>query len=93
MLKRGLFLLLIYLNIALLFLSVLWLLVPSFKQYSLSDYYAYSAIVILVLSALVAQGGRNSTEVTDNKNNYRAVVFLLTLGSILMIKSFVLTLL
>ncbi|TCN91641.1 hypothetical protein EDB50_11730 [Vibrio crassostreae] len=92
MLKRGLFLLLIYLNIALLFLSVLWLLVPSFKQYSLSDYYAYSAIVILVLSALVAQGGRNSTEVTDNKNNYRAVVFLLTLGSILMIKSFVLTL-
>ena len=92
MLKRGLFLLLIYLNIALLFLSVLWLLVPSFKQYSLSDYYAYSAIVILVLSALVAQGGRNSTEVTDNKNNYRALVFLLTLGSILMIKSFVLTL-
>lgn len=91
MLKRGLFLLLIYLNIALLFLSVLWLLVPSFKQYSLSDYYAYSAIVILVLSALVAQGGRNSTEVTDDKNNYRAVVFLLTLGSILMIKSFVLT--
>ncbi|CAH7324366.1 conserved membrane hypothetical protein [Vibrio chagasii] len=92
MLTRGLFLLLIYLNIALLFLSVLWLLVPSFKQYSLSDYYAYSAIVILVLSALVAQGGRNSTEMTDNKNNYRAVVFLLTLGSILMIKSFVLTL-
>ncbi|MCY9829372.1 hypothetical protein [Vibrio chagasii] len=93
MLKRGLFLLLIYLNIALLFLSVLWLLVPSFKQYSLSDYYAYSAIAILVLSALVAQGGRNSTEMTDNKNNYRAVVFLLTLGSILLIKSFVLTLL
>ena len=92
MLTRGLFLILIYLNIALLFLSVLWFLVPSFKQYSLSDYYAYSAIVILVLSALVAQGGRNSTEVTDNKNNYRAVVFLLTLGSILMIKSFVLTL-
>ncbi|CAH6963226.1 conserved membrane hypothetical protein [Vibrio chagasii] len=92
MLTRGLFLLLISLNIALLFLSVLWLLVPSFKQYSLSDYYAYSAIVILVLSALVAKGGRNSTEVTDNKNNYRAVVFLLTLGSILMIKSFVLTL-
>ncbi|CAK1901123.1 conserved membrane hypothetical protein [Vibrio crassostreae] len=92
MLTRGLLLLLIYLNIALLFLSVLWLLVPSFKQYSLSDYYAYSALVILVLSALVAQGGRNSTEVTDNKNNYRAVVFLLTLGSILMIKSFVLTL-
>lgn len=92
MLTRGLLLLLIYLNIALLFLSVLWLLVPSFKQYSLSDYYAYSAIVILVLSALVAQGGRNSTEMTDNKNNYRAVVFLLTLGSILMIESFVLTL-
>ncbi|CAH7163553.1 hypothetical protein L8R85_21725 [Vibrio splendidus] len=92
MLTRGLLLLLIYLNIALLFLSVLWLLVPSFKQYSLSDYYAYSALVILVLSALVAQGGRNSTEVTDNKNNYRAVVFLLTLGSILMIESFVLTL-
>ncbi|CAK2889493.1 hypothetical protein CWO17_21465 [Vibrio sp. 10N.286.45.A3] len=92
MLARGLFLSLIYLNVAILFLSVLWLLVPSFKQYSLSDYYAYSAIVILVLSALVAQGGRNSTEVTDNQNNYRAVVFLLTLGLILMIKSFVLTL-
>ncbi|CAK2481807.1 conserved membrane hypothetical protein [Vibrio crassostreae] len=92
MLARGLFLSLIYLNIAILFLSVLWLLVPSFKQYSLSDYYAYIAIVILVLSALVSQGGRNSTEVTDNKNNYRAVVFLLTLGLILMIKSFVLTL-
>ena len=92
MLTRRMFLILIYLNIALLFLSVLWFLVPSFKQYSLSDYYAYSAIVILVLSALVAQGGRNSTEVTDNKNNYRAVVFLLTLGLILMIKSFVLTL-
>ncbi|MEZ8746566.1 hypothetical protein AB4369_18245 [Vibrio sp. 10N.261.49.A5] len=92
MLTRRMFLILIYLNIALFFLSVLWLLVPFFKQYSLSDYYAYSAIVVLALSALVAQGGRSSTEVTDNKNNYRAVVFLLTLGSILMIKSFVLTL-
>lgn len=92
MFTRGLFLLLFYLNSTLLCLSLLWFLVPSFKQYSLSDYYAYSAIVILVLSALVAQGGRSSTEETDSKNNYSAVAFLLTLGLILMIKSFVLTL-
>ncbi|CAH7249916.1 conserved membrane hypothetical protein [Vibrio chagasii] len=92
MFTRGLFLLLFYLNSTLLFLSVLWLLVPFFKQYSLSDYYAYSAVATLVLSALVAQGGRSSTEATDNKNNYSAVAFLLTLGLMLMIKSFVLTL-
>lgn len=92
MFTRGLFLLLFYLNSTLLCLSLLWLLVPFFKQYSLSDYYAYSAIFTLVMSALVAQGGRSNTEATDNKNNYRTIVFLLTLGSILMIKSFVLTL-
>ncbi|CAH7148102.1 conserved membrane hypothetical protein [Vibrio chagasii] len=92
MLKRRLFLLLFYLNIALLLLSVLWLLVPFLKQYSLSDFYAYSAIATLVMSALVAQGGRSSTEATDKKNNYRAVVFLLTLGLILLIQSFMLTL-
>ncbi|CAH6817716.1 conserved membrane hypothetical protein [Vibrio chagasii] len=92
MFTRRLFLLFLYLNSTLLFLSVLWLLVPFFKQYSLSDYYAYSAVATLVLSALVAQGGRSSTEATDNKNNYRAVVFLLILGLMLIIKSFVLTL-
>lgn len=92
MFTRRLFLLFLYLNSILLFLSGLWWLVPFFKQYSLSDYCAYSAIVIFVVSALVAQGGRSNTEATDNKNNYRAVVFLLTLGLMLIIKSFVLTL-
>lgn len=92
MFLQGLLVLLFYLNISLLILSGLWLLVPFFKQYSLSDYYSYSAIITLVLSALIAQGGRSSTEVTDNKNNHHAVVFLLMLSSILLIKSFVLTL-
>jgi hypothetical protein len=92
MFVRGLVALLFYLNITLLIFSLLWFSVPFFRQYSLSDYYSYSAIVVLILSALVAQGSRRSRKAIDNKNNRRTVSFLLMLGSILLIKSFVLAL-